>query len=246
MEISELLARRTDLSTFVVHLTRRTQDGRSARDNLRNILKTTTIQARSPFGSAAAKLRPGPDLDSQMCVSFSETPLEHIHFLTQDIPKRRFRLSACGLAFTKLAVRKQGANPVWYVDITPGHDWLMKPVEKLVDYAIEHRKRFRDYAIAKLAPFIEQMGSGVRQDGYGYRKEFWWEREWRHQGDFHFLLSEVAFGLVPEKRIEEFEEFTKRLGRRRVPFLDPRWSLERMIAHLCGCVGAITPFDEQD
>lgn len=242
MDVTELLARRTDLSTFLVHLTRRGTDGRLPGRNLKSILRQRVIEARSAFGPAATKLR-GADLDSQKCVSFSETPLEHIYCLTRAIPKRRFRLSSYGLAFMKMTSRKRGVNPVWYVDITPGHDWLMKPINKLVDFAVEHRKKFRDSSIAQISPFIEEMGSGVSRTGYGYRKEFWWEREWRHKGHLHFAYSEVAFGLAPKTRIEEFEDFTQKLGRR-IPFIDPQWSVEEVIAHLCRCSGAVTPFGD--
>ena len=243
LRINDVLARRGDLSTFVVHLTRRTEDGHSPRENLRSILQAGIIEARTAFGPAATNLRAkSEDWQSQRCVSFSETPLEHLYCLVQKIPKRRFSLSRYGLVFTKMTARRLGINPVWYVDITPGHDWLTKPINSLIEKEIKRLKRFRKSPIAQIAPFVEQMGSGMGRSGYGYRKEFWWEREWRHTGDFHFSLREVALGLAPEPRIEGFEKFTKGLGRR-VPFIDPKWGLERIIAHLAGCTGALTPFD---
>jgi hypothetical protein len=240
--ISNLLTRRSDLSTFIVHLTRNTEDGRSAKANLRRILRKRVIEARNPFGPAGGSATKKKDTDSQRCVSFSETPLQHIDCLTCEIPKRRIRLSPFGLVFTKMTARKAGANPIWYIDITPGHDWLMKPLNDMIR---RQRKQgnFHDSALALICPFIEQMGSGSRSDGLGYQKEFWWEREWRHRGNYNFLYSDVAFGLAPEDSVDEFEEFVKKLARRRIRFLDPSWSLEKMIAHLAGCVGALTPFD---
>jgi len=244
MEIQDLLARRSDLSTFIVHLTRRAEDGNLPRRNLRSILKNRLIEARKAFGPAASKLERNrsEDYKSQKCVSFSETPLEHLYCLTQQIPKRTFRLSSYGLAFTKMTARHLGVNPIWYVDITPGHDWLMVPMNQLIETEIKRRRRFRKSPLAQIAPFIEQMGSGMGKSGYPYRKEFWWEREWRHRGDFHFALADVALGLCPERRIKEFERFTEKLERR-IPFVDPKWGIERIIAHLAGCRGALTPFD---
>jgi hypothetical protein len=242
VDIREVLSRRSDLSTFLVHFTRRTDDGRSPRQNLKSILKDQTIQARTPFGPAASLLE-GRDRDSQNCVSFSETPLEHLNCLTEKIPRRRFRLSRYGLAFAKMTARKRGVNPVWYVDITPGHDWLMNPINELIEQTCKRSKHFRKTRLSKICPFIEQMGSGIREeDGWGYQKEFWWEREWRHQGDFTFFWSELVFGMCPEVRIEEFEELTKRPGRR-IRFIDPRWGLEKTIAHLAGCKEILTPFE---
>ncbi len=244
VNITQLLSRRSDLSGFIVHLTRRGDDRIPPARNLKSILKQRIIEARSPFGPAAQELgsRQRLDLDSQRCVSFSETPLEHLHCLTQRIAKRRFSLSSFGLAFTKMTARKLGVNPVWYVDITPGHDWLMNPINELIKSELKSPKKFRGSPLAQVTPFIEQMGSGLGRSGYGYRKEFWWEREWRYRGDFSFALDNVALGLAPERQIEKFGSFSEKLGRR-IPFVDPKWSLERMVAHLSKCTGATTPFD---
>ena len=232
MDISQLLRKRADLSSFVVHFTRKGEDDIAPGKNLRSILRDETIEARSAFGPATSLLERKRlrDLKSQKCVSFSETPLEHLDCLTGDIPGRRFSLSPYGLAFTKTTARRMGVNPIWYVDITPGHDWLMEPINQLVDRELRRQKRFNRSPLAKITPFIEQMGSGMGRSGYGYRKEFWWEREWRHRGDFSFTL-------------QEFEKFTEKLGRR-VRFVDPKWSLEKMIAHLSGCTDAKTCFDD--
>jgi len=238
-----LLARRSDLSTFIVHLTRRTEDGQSPRGNLRSIIKQQKIEARTAFGPVAKLLdQSSKGHKSQQCVSFSETPLEHLYCLAQRIPKRKFRLSPYGLAFAKMKARKLGVNPVWYVDITPGHDWLTGPIDQLIESEMKRRKRFEKSPLSKVAPFIEQMGSGMSRSGYGYRKEFWWEREWRHCGDFCFSLHDVALGFAPEVRIEAFERLTEGLGRR-IPFVDPKWGMEKIIAHLAGCKGELTPFE---
>lgn len=55
MDIQRLLARRTDLSTFLVHLTR-DGPGETAKQRLISILTSHTIEARSPFGHAVSKL----------------------------------------------------------------------------------------------------------------------------------------------------------------------------------------------
>jgi len=55
MKIEELLHRRSDLSTFLVHLTR--ADGAtSAKDQLKSILTAQTINATSAFGQAVPAL----------------------------------------------------------------------------------------------------------------------------------------------------------------------------------------------
>jgi hypothetical protein len=60
---------------------------------------------------------------------------------------------------------------------------------------------------------------------------------------YNFSDSEIAFGLAQEDSVEEFEELARSFTRRRIRFVDPCWSLDKMIAHLAGCAGVLTPFD---
>jgi hypothetical protein len=45
--------------------------------------------------------------------------LEHIYSMFAEIEGRQVRLEPYGVAFTKMTARRLGANPVWYVDMTP-------------------------------------------------------------------------------------------------------------------------------
>ncbi len=175
MNIERLLARRTDLSTFLVHLTR-ADGGETAKQRLISILTSHVLEARSPFGPAVQRLKnANQPTDSQNCVCFTETPLEHVHILTSAIEDRSYRFAPYGIAISKKQARKRGVNPVWYLDITPGHPWLTVPLGKMIDDAVATRD-FAGRPIARLTPFIEQMGKGWRAGGDGgYKKEFWWE-----------------------------------------------------------------------
>ena len=81
------------------------------------------------------------------------------------------------------------------------------------------------------------MGSGQQQKTrYGYRKEFWWEREWRHVGDYYLVHHFI--GLCPEDEIKEFRALTDdQPGWIDIHWIDPRWGLEQIIAHLAGFLG---------
>jgi Putative abortive phage resistance protein AbiGi, antitoxin len=244
VEIRELLNHRTDLSSFIVHFTRKTTGG-SPRANLRRILRKKVLEARNPFGPASEFVT-RKDRHSQKCVSFSEVPLAFVHCLIRRIPNRQISLSPYGLAFRKMQAREKGANPVWYVDITPGHEFLMNSINRMIEKQVED-ETFSTSDTAKICPFIEQMGTGVRsRDGQRYQKEFWWEREWRHVGDFHFFYSDVVLGFAPEEEVEDFEELMHKPNRRSIRFVDPCWSAERMIAHLTQTKGNLSPFDSED
>lgn len=98
---------------------------------------------------------------------------------------------------------------------------------------------------ARVFPFIEQMGVWSEVS----RKEFWWEREWRHVGRVHLDYLGCLF-LCPEKEIEYFAlreegEPMHKWNRRKRRFIDPSWGLEWIIAHLAGMPKRyITPFDD--
>jgi hypothetical protein len=219
--IDDLLNRRSDLSTFVVHLTK--GEGGEAKQNLMSILTGSVIRARTPMGWMGGL--PDTAKTHMKVVCFSETPLEHIYGLFAEIPGRQVQLRGYGLAFTKATARHNGANPIWYVDMSPERrgTWkIAKALDGLRDIARDWPAGFAAHPASKILPFIEPMGSWPG----GSRKEFWWEREWRHLGSFVFLPEDVALVLCPQEEIDEFEA----LG----PFraVDPSWSLERMIAKL--------------
>jgi hypothetical protein len=236
MRIDTLLSRRTDLSTFLVHLTRAKGDV-SAKDRLKSILTQQRLIAESPFGASVTKLgQNDPAKDSQRCVCFTETPLEHVNLMLGEIEDRAYQFQPYGVAISKKQGRRCGVNPVWYVDITPGHHWLMNEINSLIDEAIE-AGNFAESHIARIAPFVEQMGSGAAAVGDGgYRKEFWWEREWRFNGNLplpgRFLV------LCPQAEILEFQEVVENMPKMetyiRPQFIDPLWGLEKIIGFLAG------------
>jgi hypothetical protein len=246
-EIQDLLHRRTDLSTFVIHWTRQKEDGKAARENLESILRQRTIFARTPRGAAVETIKTlrnenrldenavADALDSQKVVCFTEAPLEQAWSFVCSIAGRDYQLEPYGLAFTKMKAREMGVNPVWYVDMTPsGHDWLSNYVNRLVKRALDeatHERSFADDPMAKIAPFVDWMGTWPKT---GKKKEFWWEREWRHLGDLKFDLDDVAVVLCPASDKEGLATVTESQGGRRVPVIDPVWGLERIIAELAG------------
>ena len=226
MRIEDILARRSDLSTFLVHLTR-SGDSISAKDRLKQIVHEKKLKVSNPFGHAVQRLSQARlPTDSQRCVCFTETPLEHVALLLGEIEGRSFDFEPYGIAITKKQGRQLGVNPVWYVDITPaGHDWLSNSINKLVETAIA-TGNFDESPVAKITPFIEQMGSSGSSSGAPYRKEFWWEREWRHVGDLS--LPKRFIILCPGNETGAFDTDSES------KFIDPAWSLEQIIANLAG------------
>ena len=233
MDIRELVAQRSDLSTFLVHLTRDSESGVVAGAALKSIISSGLLEARSVYGHARNRLQKGGwETMSQRCVCFTETPLEYTHLLLADIDNRDVHFKPYGIAITKRVGRGLGVNPVWYLDITPGHPWIAANLDRLLDRTLSEG-RFTDPDVERLAPFIEHMGTRLDEEGRQiYRKEFWWECEWRFCGG-HFALPQRFIGLCPEEHIAGFERLAADVGRP-ARFIDPRWGLERIIAQLAG------------
>jgi hypothetical protein len=155
--------------------------------------------------------------DTQRVVCFTETSLEHAWMMCSQIQGRSIQFNGYGIAFTKAWARPLGVNPVWYLDITPGHDWLTGPIKELVAEAVSNATpsgskepegfQLAEQPILRLTPFIEQMGPTRER-----RKEFWWEREWRHVGDLRFATDDIVVVFAP---VGEHETLAKRLRRKK-------------------------------
>ncbi|WP_176562331.1 abortive infection system antitoxin AbiGi family protein [Mycolicibacterium palauense] len=231
--IADMLHRRNDLSTFLVHFTRDAPDGGgTAFDALKAIVTQLKIEARTAYGLASNHPTAA---GSQRVVCFTETPLEHSWTMTRELAERRTsKFAPYGLAFTKTYARRRACNPVWYINQTRGFDWPTQALNTAIAGEIrpyEHRD-----SLFRITPFIEQMGDWS-QGGTTRMKEFWWEREWRRVGDFSFEPIHTVALLAPASDHTELRQTLDATGfwsSRAVPILDPDWGLERMIAVMSG------------
>lgn len=231
--IEDMLHRRNDLSTFLVHFTKASPDS-SGLDALRSIVTQRRIEARTAYGMA--RLHSSKTVvDSQKVVCFTETPLEHSWTMTRELAERRAtKFAPYGLAFTKTYARREACNPVWYINQTRGFAWPSTALNAAI--AAETRPYSNPSSIFRIAPFIEQMGDWSQGDTIN-RKEFWWEREWRRVGDFRFTPPHVVAVLAPTADHADVKSHLERYvvwRDRGVPVLDPDWGLERMIAVMSG------------
>ena len=233
--IADILGRRDDLSTFLIHLCRERTPGTSAAQVLNQIVDGRVLRAMTPMGWAKVVDDPNnPDAQSQRTVCFSETPLQHIYSLFAEIEGRSICLKPYGVALTKVVARRLGVNPVWYVDMTTrgGREWEeARALDEIRREAIA-TGAFHSGPVAKILPFFEHMGTWPTS-----RKEFWWEREWRHRGDLNLaaVWSKLIW-LAPEA---DHAALSARLqaanGNARAPIvLDPSWGIEQIIGRLCG------------
>jgi hypothetical protein len=252
---AELLsAERSDLSNFLIHLTKngsyevyedypyieghykfRNSSNLQADDSLIKILSsdTPTLQARAPFGhfkydiSIYTKARRAVPLEWLQCACFSETPLREL---------RSFYLAtqqSKNIAYKKNKYQKYGiAFFTDFIRNKGGHPVLY--FDSRNDKIYQNVDRLADPEFLPtcepLLPLFESFGPARRSKSRLATNEidFRWEREWRHVGDIAFELKDVAFGLCPQDRIPEFEKLSKGF----FPFIDPDWSQENLYKYL--------------
>ncbi|MCX7927216.1 MAG: abortive infection system antitoxin AbiGi family protein [Candidatus Omnitrophica bacterium] len=214
MELRNLIKRREDVFTFMVHLTRNTEDAKTAKENLIEILCSRTIQARHPKGLfyATEGLQ-----DKVRSVCFCEASFNSIKYLIGKHPNRGVELSAYGVVFAKDFLIQRGANPVFYVNTYYSQERKNALIEAVLSLSEDKKKA--------IAPFVDTFGWISPQGGI---YDFHWEREWRYPGDFTFEWKDVLFGLCEDEYIEEMEE----LFEKQIKFISPYMNMEEIFGRM--------------
>jgi hypothetical protein len=238
---------RSDLSNFVIHLTKngsfetwkemtyysghflfKDSEILKAEDSLRGILAGTSpiILARSPFSifkmigiNTGKTVKKNIHPDALKAVCFSETPLRELssfYKATQD-PKnwtlKTNKYQKFGLAFSADLVRSRGGHPVFYYDRR--NSTIRDSVEKIAEDTFIAATKDLLFLYEPFGPKILEPSKEL---------DFRWEREWRVRGDFKFSFDDVAFGICPESKIQEFEK----LIHNKFPFIDPDVEIDKL------------------
>lgn len=221
-EIQEILNFRTDISPFLVHLTRE-YNGNAAKENLENIIKEKTLKqsgnriSDARFGIDDLTLEEEERKQIFGAICFTETPLNEVHCLLE-IQHRNFDLKPYGLVFMKERLSNRGVSPVFYLNNKNGDkDGVLRVLCSLC------MKNTTKKEAKKILPLIACFGKHITapnartpQNG---DQDFLWEREWRYpyiDGDFTFTEEDVFVGLCPDEEIAYFE---RKLPN--VKFVDP-------------------------
>ena len=210
---------RTDLSRFVIHLTRDdTEDfdeGQSARENFKGIVSDRKVVAFRPHCLHAKRIPKAVRQQYSVCC-FTEVPLTELHLLTRPIQGRDVRLSDYGFVFSREFLVSKGAQPAIYINSYGGETWTREAADTI--YEMAKRKRFRGGKLRRLLPYLNAMHE---------RYDFTWEREWRVVGDLAFAPADVVCVILPEDGEEELKRVFLKYG---VPVISPGWSVERIVS----------------
>jgi len=211
--IIDIKRERDDLSTFLVHLTKGS-DGKSAGNNLENILNTRIIEARNPKGLCWN----WPDyLDSAKSVCFTETPLNYLRYLF-DIEGRDINLEPYGLVFSKTFLLGKGANPVFYIN-TFDKEESRTELRTVIARIINNHQNKED--MKEIVAYFDTYGKIANTDKI---RDFYWEREWRYRGDLFFDYKDIIVGLCKDEDLDFFKgRYTD------IKFISPYMSMEEII-----------------
>lgn len=229
-DIESILLFRNDISPFLVHLTRDTEN--VSRENLNSILDSMYLKyGVEPFSDASYGFSPydlTPEIKSKFfsAISFTETPLAEIHNLL-NIADRRVDLKPYGLVFIKARLKSKGVSPVIYINNKKGDkNEAIRALCTLIDTHPEEA--------SEILPLVAVFGKYFRPvvgRARGDEIDFTWEREWRYTSKlqkFTFDQSDVFIGLCPNDEIKAFENKFKWLK-----FVDPmrnmKWYADKLV-----------------
>lgn len=214
--IDDILKFRSDISPFLVHLTKNC-DSVSASDVLKEIIKTKELQSDpknfiSSVWYAARDRAHKLDDDKKALlrpICFTESPINEIHCLL-DISGRNVELEPYGLVFLKKNLAEKGVSPVIYINNHKnGNKDVFQEFFKLLS---DNETKFEH--LKKLIPLISHFGNKIEKTG---QHDFTWEREWRYsESKFIFETKDVFLGLCPHNEIDEFEKCSAQFK-----FVDP-------------------------
>lgn len=223
--IADILLFRTDISPFLVHMTR-VRENVSASDRLEQILDQRQLL---PGSSQISDARFGgntmdmPDETKRRffgAICFTETPIAEAHCLLE-VEGRAVNLEPYGLVFVKDRLKARNVAPVLYINNEAG-------TADQVFYGLFTLIASQPLAAERLLPLVSVFGLKVWPPGAPARPagrvDFTWEREWRHPaglGAFPFTWDDVFCGLCPHDEIAHFE-----LMYPPIRFIDPRRNMK--------------------
>jgi hypothetical protein len=214
MADKEMTKKREELSTFLVHLTRNTDNGRTAKENLIDIICGRIIEPRNAKGLFYNTQEVSHQVKS---VCFNETTLGDIRHMIGKFSGRDIQLSAYGVVFSKDFLIQKGANPVFYVNTYASQDRKKAFIETIQQLSVDKQK--------EIAPYVDIFGwTGEGKKIY----DFHLEHEWRYPGNFEFEWKDIIFGLCDDEYIDELEQ----LFEQEIRFISPYMSLEEIIGRL--------------
>ncbi len=227
---AEIVRKRTDLSFFLVHLTKANKDMDPAH-RLMSILQANSTGYCSLRGTPQGYFGKLEDVVSDPVltelargVAFTEAPLDQIKHFAMPIDAAGRQYSSFGLVFEQEFIRKARGNPCFYVNTWPD----LSRRDALFD--LLNDGHLKTSAYRDLLLYFNIFGEGKG----GKPLDFYWEREWRVPGDLRFRHEDVFVGLADSDEDTKGRSWVKYFRHTfpKVPFIDPQWSNDEILQAL--------------
>ncbi|MDL2324541.1 hypothetical protein LJC61_05255 [Ruminococcaceae bacterium OttesenSCG-928-A16] len=222
------LSERTDLSNFLVHLTRDSPES-SAKESLISILNAQKIEARNHHCLFKKSLEKEPlDFQKKFYVTcYTETPLDKIKHLTKKIENRNKKFQPYGLVFIKSNQKKSekgsenAPNPVFYAMGNNG--FLIRALFSEFDQYLEDFENGNPNNFNLIGSLVNIVNEN---------HNFQWEREWRTVGDYEFLIPELAAVIAPSSEHSDIRSKVNYYFADAITFIDIDWNMEQILLHI--------------
>ena len=142
-------------------------------------------------------------------VCFTETPIDQINVLLEEVSGRNFKPKPYGLVFKKDYIRQQGGNPIFYTTKE-----IAKPLWSLYWPLCSKDVEQSSEDIYRLLALVSVCEKG---------NDFHWEREWRIVDNLKFKFEDIYCGLCPEAETQYFE------SKYPIIFIDPHWGINKIL-----------------
>jgi hypothetical protein len=227
---AEIVRNRTDLSFFLVHLTKADHETDPAH-RLMSILTpdasgfcTLNGTPQGYFGKLGDVVSDPELAELTRGVAFTEAPLDQIKHFALPIEAAGRQYSSFGLVFDQSFIRKARGNPCFYVNTWPD------PSRRQALFALLDDARNRGSACRDLLLYFNIFGEGKG----GKPLDFYWEREWRVPGDLRFRYEDIFVGLATSGEDAKGRSWVKYFSQaiENVPFIDPQWSIDEILRAL--------------
>jgi hypothetical protein len=229
--IDDILNFRTDLSPFLVHLTKASgqMTARACLENIvndRELTVSCNMISDARFGTFTNHMNEETKCRFFGAICFTETPLNEVHGMLE-IAYRQVNLEPYDLVFLKSRLKQRGVGPVFYFNNEfRDKDEVVAAICDLIPN--------NPQAAEKLLPMISNFGYRITPPAAAVqqgRVDFLWEREWRLPSvasPLDFTEEDVFVGLCPHNEIDHFEGLFPHVG-----FIDPmrnmKWYATKLI-----------------
>lgn len=231
MKKQDSLSNRTDISDFIIHLTR-DNEGKTAEENLTNILNEMKVEARAHHCLFNGSLNKQSDVIRKKyhVACFTETPIHKLQDIF-NIKNKQKDFKPYGIIFSKDSLKDyeecgmedlaNHPNPVFYA--SGDNKALVKSLYQQYDKWLDDQNNSIENNFHVFGSLVNLVND---------KHNFIWEREWRTVGDYKFIIPDIIAVIAPESQHDNIRNNVYYEFSEAITFIDISWSLEKQLSKI--------------